>query len=82
MVNPPRFLRPRSSESPAAPTEDDAETATLLAEEALDDTALLPSELGRSGFDVVPPEELVRSHSRSRAPTGSVPAAGDGEDRV
>lgn len=82
MVNPPSFLRPRSTESPVAPTEDDAETATLLAEEALDDTALLPSELGRSGFDVVPPEELVRSHSRSRPAAGSVPAAGDGEDRV
>ncbi|OJT08881.1 Solute carrier family 35 member F6 [Trametes pubescens] len=82
LISPPRFLRPASSEPPAAPTEDDAETATLLAEEALEDTALLPSELGRSGFDVVPPEELARSHSRSRAATGSVPAAGEGEDRV
>ena len=57
LVSPPRFLRPASERAAAAPAEDEGETQTLLAEEALDETAALPSELGRSGFDVVPPEE-------------------------
>ncbi|KAI0708995.1 hypothetical protein C8Q76DRAFT_95876 [Earliella scabrosa] len=57
LVTPPRFLRPTSERAATAPTEDEGETQALLAEEALEDTAALPSELGRSGFDVVPPEE-------------------------
>ena len=57
LVTPPRFLRPASERAATAPTEDEGETQALLAEEALEDTAALPSELGRSGFDVVPPEE-------------------------
>ncbi|KAH9901202.1 hypothetical protein C8Q73DRAFT_234430 [Cubamyces lactineus] len=82
LVNPPRFLRPRDAHTSAAPTEDEGETRTLLAEESLEDTAILPSELGRSGFDVVPPEEHAH-HQHSRGPTtGPVLAAGEGEDRV
>ncbi|KAI0361898.1 hypothetical protein OH77DRAFT_1416081 [Trametes cingulata] len=83
LVTPPRFLRPASGHAPAAPTEDEGETQTLLAEEALEDTAVLPSELGRSGFDVIPPEEHANhAHTHSRAPTNPVLAAGDGELRV
>ncbi|KAI9064238.1 hypothetical protein FKP32DRAFT_1570517 [Trametes sanguinea] len=86
LVRPPRFLRPRSEDVPAAPTEDEGETQTLLAEEALEDTAILPSELGRSGFDVVPPEEhAAHQHKHSRARTasaGPVLAADDGDLRV
>ncbi|CDO70723.1 hypothetical protein BN946_scf184798.g38 [Trametes cinnabarina] len=72
--------------SPAAPTEDEAETQTLLAEEALEDTSILPSELGRSGFDVVPPEEhAAHAHRHSRAPTasaGPLLAVDEGDLRV
>ncbi|KAL7283239.1 hypothetical protein ACG7TL_002666 [Trametes sanguinea] len=86
LVRPPSFLRPRSEDVPAAPTEDEGETQTLLAEEALEDTAILPSELGRSGFDVVPPEEHAahpHKHSRARtASAGPVLAADDGDLRV
>ncbi|OSD02886.1 hypothetical protein PYCCODRAFT_1435170 [Trametes coccinea BRFM310] len=86
LVRPPSFLRPRSEDVPAAPTEDEGETQTLLAEEALEDTAILPSELGRSGFDVVPPEEHAahpHKHSRARtASAGPVLAADDGDFRV
>ncbi|KAI0374693.1 hypothetical protein BV20DRAFT_986450 [Pilatotrama ljubarskyi] len=83
LVTPPRFLRPTSGHPPAAPTEDEGETQTLLAEEALEDTAVLPSELGRSGFDVIPPEEHANhAHAHSRAPTNPVLAAGDGQVRV
>ncbi|KAI0781124.1 hypothetical protein BD413DRAFT_21691 [Trametes elegans] len=80
LVSPPRFLRP-SENAPAAPAEDEDETQTLLAEEALEDTAVLPSELGRSGFDVLPPEEHA-NHAHVRAPTGPVLAAGGDADRV
>ena len=66
LVTPPRFLRSASERAATAPTEDEGETQTLLAEEALDDTTALPSELGRSGFDVVPPEELsAHTHGRT-----------------
>ncbi|KAJ2979774.1 hypothetical protein NUW54_g11092 [Trametes sanguinea] len=83
LVRPPRFLRPRSDDVPAAPTEDEGETQTLLAEEALEDTAILPSELGRSGFDVVPPEEHAahqHKHSRARTASAGPVLAADDED--
>ena len=50
LVNPPKFLRPRALD---ATTED--ERRALLAREALDETAILPADLGQSGYDVVPP---------------------------
>lgn len=53
LVQPPKFLRTRGS-SDAAPGEAD-ETRALLAQEALDETAALPADLGQGGFDVVPP---------------------------
>ncbi|TBU32242.1 hypothetical protein BD311DRAFT_785770 [Dichomitus squalens] len=77
LVAPPRFLRPASERTGAAPAPDDGETQTLLAEEALEDTAVLPSELGRTGFDVVPPEE----HS-NHAHTHGVPSQAEGEIRI
>ncbi|KAI0646875.1 hypothetical protein C8Q79DRAFT_956777 [Trametes meyenii] len=81
LVSPPRFLRSTEA-SPATPSDDEAETQTLLAEEALEDTAVLPSDLGRSGFDVVPPEEHAH-HAHSRGSTGPVAAAtADNEARV
>ncbi|RPD65942.1 hypothetical protein L226DRAFT_530075 [Lentinus tigrinus ALCF2SS1-7] len=76
LVAPPRFLRPASERAAAVPTEEEAETQTLLAEEALDDTAALPSELGRSGFDVVPPEEHA-THPHGRTTTSQGPASED-----
>ncbi|RDX48330.1 hypothetical protein OH76DRAFT_1404907 [Lentinus brumalis] len=67
LVTPPRFLRPASERAAAAPTDDEGETQTLLAEESLDDTAVLPVDLGRGGFDVVPPEEhATHPHGRVR----------------
>ena len=77
LVAPPRFLRPASERAaPAAPTEDEGETQTLLAEEALEDTAVLPSELGRSGFDVVPPEEhAAHPHALGRSSASQGPAS-------
>ena len=75
LVAPPRFLRPASERAAAAPANDDGETQTLLAEEALEDTAVLPSELGRSGFDVVPPEEHsnhAHAHSGPSQPQGEI----------
>ncbi|KAI0807203.1 hypothetical protein C8Q74DRAFT_1187396 [Fomes fomentarius] len=74
LVSPPRFLRLASERAATAPTEDEDETQTLLAEEALDDTAALPSELGRSGFDVVPPEELP-AHAHGHTAQGADSAA-------
>lgn len=52
LVNPPKFLRPRVPEAADASTD---ETRALLAHEALDETAVLPADLGQSGYDVVPP---------------------------
>ncbi|KAI0818955.1 hypothetical protein BC629DRAFT_1278834 [Irpex lacteus] len=58
IVQPPSFLRPRiDSEHPD-------EDRALLAHEALDETAALPSDLGQSGYDVVPQEQLPQPHSR------------------
>ena len=51
LVSPPRFLRPRA----ASEVDVDDETRALLAHEALDETAVLPADLGQSGYDVVPP---------------------------
>ncbi|KAI0721584.1 hypothetical protein C8T65DRAFT_630476 [Cerioporus squamosus] len=71
LVTPPRFLRPASERAAAAPTDDEGETQTLLAEESLEDTAVLPVDLGRSGFDVVPPEEhATHPHGRGRTTEG------------
>jgi hypothetical protein len=50
LVNPPKFLRPRAPEP--GPLD---ERRALLAHEALDETAVLPADLGQSGYDVVPP---------------------------
>ncbi|KAF8528214.1 hypothetical protein BU17DRAFT_38929 [Hysterangium stoloniferum] len=53
LVNPPSCLRPAPT---AAPIE---EEGRLLREDALDETAVLPADLGTSGYDVVPPREPV-----------------------
>ncbi|KAH9854018.1 hypothetical protein C2E23DRAFT_914158 [Lenzites betulinus] len=83
LVTPPRFLRPAAAHASAAPNEDAGETQTLLAEEALEDTAVLPSDLGRSGYDVVPPEEHANhAHTHLRSASGPAPAADEPEVRV
>lgn len=68
LVNPPKFLRPHDAEA-----EDTDERRALLANEALDETAVLPVDLGQSGYDVVPPHgnhphglQGQRERSRSR----------------
>lgn len=52
LVQPPRWLRPRVHDPTAAEID---ESRALLAHEALDETAVLPADLGQSGYDVVPP---------------------------
>ncbi|GJE86894.1 DMT family transporter [Phanerochaete sordida] len=69
LVQPPKFLRPDVAE------DDVDERRALLSHEALDETAILPADLGQSGYDVVPPHgthphgpqgQRQRSRSRSR----------------
>jgi len=48
LVNPPSFVKP-------AETAVSEEQAALLARESLDETAVLPADLGQSGYDVAPP---------------------------
>ena len=68
LVAPPSFLRPPAGAN-AAPNLYQSETQTLLADEALEDTAVLPSDLGRSGFDVVPPQEHETDAHGTRRPS-------------
>ncbi|CAE6414865.1 unnamed protein product [Rhizoctonia solani] len=49
LIEPPAFIRPTSRE----PVIDD-ERRALLAEQHLNETAVLPADAGQSGFDVVP----------------------------
>ncbi|KAI0689135.1 hypothetical protein BC835DRAFT_275775 [Cytidiella melzeri] len=58
IVQPPSFLRPRLN------VVNSDETRALLANEALDETAALPVDLGQSGFDVVPQDQLPQPHPR------------------
>ncbi|KAG8898383.1 hypothetical protein FRB99_007482 [Tulasnella sp. 403] len=62
LVLPPSFARPSTTHAEArAPGEttpllgNDEEGRAALADRHLSETAVLPSDLGRSGFDVVPP---------------------------
>ncbi|KAI0340587.1 hypothetical protein BDW22DRAFT_1359983 [Trametopsis cervina] len=63
LVKPPWFLRPRAVE----PAADSEEARALLAAEALDETAVLPADLGQGGFDVVPPNQLAHPPPRPRS---------------
>jgi len=67
LINPPKVIRPpASAEAPAAhPHTPAEEERALLRDEALDETAVLPADLGTSGFDVVPPRQ-TGNRSRSR----------------
>ena len=60
-MNPPSFLLPSASAHSAAAETTDEERA-LLAEQALEETATLPADLGTSGYDVVP---QTSGHGRS-----------------
>jgi len=70
LVAPPSFLRVPTATSGGVPP---SENAPLLGEEeedvaaaarrSLEETAILPSDLGRSGFDVVPQHQRRRSSS-------------------
>ncbi|OCH95605.1 hypothetical protein OBBRIDRAFT_788152 [Obba rivulosa] len=55
LVKAPAFLRP--PEEPVVVPDEADERRTLLAEHVLDETAVLPADLGQSGFDVMPPHE-------------------------
>ena len=48
LVNPPKCLQPPAPEP---------EERALLSEDALEETAGLPADLGTSGYDVVPQEQ-------------------------
>ncbi len=61
LVNPPRFLRPHALTA----ADDSDETRALLAQEALDETAVLPADLGQGGYDVVPPHS---AHAGAQQP--------------
>ncbi|PSS37422.1 hypothetical protein PHLCEN_2v726 [Hermanssonia centrifuga] len=62
LIAPPSFIRPRAEGAGGD------ETRALLAHEALDETAILPADLGQSGFDVIPPHEpAAAQQSRSRS---------------
>ena len=70
LVDPPKFMRPRTNEESPASEFGDPEEHAHLVEEVLDETAALPADLGQSGFDVVPKPAVSASsgaegHSRS-----------------
>jgi drug/metabolite transporter (DMT)-like permease len=54
LVQPPSFLHPAIA--PVLIADAEVEGAPLLSDDALDETARLPADLGTSGFDVVPQE--------------------------
>ncbi|OCB91411.1 hypothetical protein A7U60_g1365 [Sanghuangporus baumii] len=54
LVNPPKFLVSSLEGEQAPPELADPEERQHLVEEVLDETAVLPADLGASGFDVVP----------------------------
>ncbi|KAF8610843.1 hypothetical protein BDV93DRAFT_517936 [Ceratobasidium sp. AG-I] len=54
LVEPPAFIRPATRGSDAVAVENDEESRALLAEQHLNETAILPADAGQSGFDVVP----------------------------
>ncbi|KAI0948266.1 hypothetical protein AcV7_009066 [Taiwanofungus camphoratus] len=56
LVKLPAFLRP-PVEGPAPAAEDAEENRALLAEHTLDESAVLPAELGQGGYDALPPDE-------------------------
>ncbi|KAF9246475.1 hypothetical protein BU15DRAFT_40047 [Melanogaster broomeanus] len=62
LVNPPSFLGP--SPGAIAPASVEAEEAeALLASSRLDESAILPVDLGQSGYDVLPADEHVKGVS-------------------
>lgn len=56
LVQPPQFLRP-----PPALIASTVETETLLASSVLEESAILPADLGQGGFDVLPADEHIRA---------------------
>jgi hypothetical protein len=56
LVQPPSFLHPAIAPVLIEVEGAELEGAQLLSEDALDETARLPADLGTGGFDVVPPE--------------------------
>ena len=62
-MNPPKFLL-----LGAGAGIEEAEERRLIAEDSLEDTAVLPADLGTSGYDVVPPHQhhqQQEQHTRS-----------------
>jgi drug/metabolite transporter (DMT)-like permease len=65
LVNPPSFLGP--SPNAIAPGSAGAEEAEAhLASSQLDESAILPVDLGQSGYDVLPADEHVKASGASR----------------
>lgn len=63
LVNPPKYFIPSPEREHAPPELADPEERQHLVEEVLDETAVLPADLGTSGFDVVPEPISKRSAS-------------------
>lgn len=61
-MNPPRLLRPPPNRVIAATEdeEDSEEAEGLLSASVLEDSASLPVDLGRGGYDVLPPNTHVK----------------------
>lgn len=65
LINPPKLIRPAPETTPLiTPNE---EERALLREDALDETAVLPADLGTSGFDVVPPRPTGNTTAGARS---------------
>jgi hypothetical protein len=65
LVQPPSFLH--LAIAPVLIEAEEAEEgAPLLSDDALDETARLPADLGTGGFDVVPPEGHGVTRRQSR----------------
>ncbi|KAI6150723.1 hypothetical protein BKA82DRAFT_4118987 [Pisolithus tinctorius] len=60
LVKPPSFLLPIRTPIAAAEDIDAEEAEDLLASSRLDESAVLPADLGQSGFDVLPANEHVK----------------------
>jgi hypothetical protein len=68
LVNIPHFIRPTALVTVTRPQaeEEDEETRALLAQRHLDETAVLPADLGTSGYDVVPPPAITPARPSDR----------------
>jgi hypothetical protein len=66
LVVPPKLIRPSPIQLSAEDPEQGEEARALLAENALDETAGLPADLGSGGYDVVPSEQTQSGADANR----------------